>query len=603
MSQPEFSQFIEDLKESKIDYLLLSYLTLPECIIRRYPTLTQLMDLCQSRGISTDSIHRQLSTYVNSHGIQPVCPKNFIVARKREEVVDMYDSVKASWPLHIPFVFQTFGPNMRNMFFVLCSSPQDAVIRMNDILEQGSIVFRKSSYSVCGIIEQVLDNHALVRQIFDCETMVSQFHGVLTLKELREAIHCLPEVLYQQFVERSLIAEETFATFDVKDRSRPVNKKGRDDYKVSAHILSNIVASKKDHETAMRMLVHGNRELLERDKSKQVVTKELFEKLSPFQRSLLFIDPAALPGAANGITSMLSRKGESDPFPTYVKRVEGCLGTVISSSACPVPEPHGLFSEHVTRQQRLWWLCNLSLTIPPFDAYIITYQGLEKLRGREPLVPPAQAGAELWEGALTGAKCQGTKSQALCPRPLASSSSSCPVCLPSWFQSELARVSSGNLRVFNKKEPKHLSKLPEWARNRLLGLLHVAPCYCAKSMAEGVRRVHNSNGTYVAVLENSDKKTTLLLSCPSKEHRIVINKLPEVIKIIRKIKGGAAQDAFEDSVEPVKETDFSQSFNEFLWIMIEGEEAFRAMLGRLSNAEPGECGNVVILRLSNLVTW
>jgi hypothetical protein len=123
------------------------------------------------------------------------------------------------------------------------------------------------------------------------------------------------------------------------------------------------------------------------------------------------------------------------------------------------------------------------------------------------------------------------------------------------------------------KREKIIAMLPSWARERLMCLMYVSDCYCVKDMARGSLRVHNSNNTYVAVLQNekteeNKEDVTLMLSCPSREHRIVENRFPDVIRLV-------ARDP-----DPVRETDLSQ-FRGVLWLMIEGEAHFEELLQRL----------------------
>jgi len=575
MSEGDFPAFIDYLRESQIDYLLLAYLSLPDATISQYEPLVQLRKLCRDSSISIPDLQPNLKKYIDANGIQPIAPKLFLINRQKDAIAEEYCKVRDSWGLHMPFLFQTFDVKhgkMTNMFFVLCAHPQDAVIRMMDYLESGYIIVDSKAWDICGIIEHTLEDSALVRQIFDCETMASYFDKVLNKEELTQLVKQIPTVLSSEFACKGLLQDEDCVVFDSKQRSREVSKKGKQDYKVSYHFLSNIVASKPDHQAAMRVLLGENWSLMEnmRDKKKlSGITRAAIDSLSPFQKSLIFIDPAALPGAPNGITTALTRKSTEDPYPVYEGRSEFMLGRLIDETPSKILTPH---DHSLSRKDKLWLLCNLSLTIPPFDVHLVAYN--QKLRGLEPRASPVIE-TEFWKGASTGAQAPGTKPGHTETRPLASSSrSGTPAVLPKWFQSALSMASGKSKNPKEIKNERRIAMLPSWARERLMCLMYVSDCYCVKDMASGSLRVHNSNNTYVAVLQNEktaeDKEdVTLMLSCPSREHRIVENRFPDVIRLV-------ARDP-----DPVRETDLSQ-FRGVLWLMIEGEAHFKELLQRLS---------------------
>jgi hypothetical protein len=173
--------------------------------------------------------------------------------------------------------------------------------------------------------------------------------------------------------------------------------------------------------------------------------------------------------------------------------------------------------------------------------------------------------------------------------PLASSSSSVMTCgLPKWFTSTLSSSGAINLKI--SKTSNKTTMLPEWAQRHLVELVHVKPCYCAQSMSKGELRLHNSNGTYVGVIQNpkgdqSEEDVWLLLSCPGTSHKIKENKLPDVIKIVKKQFRSFSGDSeiSEHEIETVKETNSGQLESDgVLWILLDGDEALQNIIKRLS---------------------
>jgi len=107
-------------------------------------------------------------------------------------------------------------------------------------------------------------------------------------------------------------------------------------------------------------------------------------------------------------------------------------------------------------------------------------------------------------------------------------------------------------------------------------------------MSSGELRLHNSNGTYVAVIQNpkgSQGDVWILLSCPGTSHKIKENKLPDVIKIVKKPFRSFSGDSeiSEHEIETVKETKLGQLESDgILWILLDGDEALQNIIKRLS---------------------
>lgn len=203
---------------------------------------------------------------------------------------------------------------------------------------------------------------------------------------------------------------------------------------------------------------------------------------------------------------------------------------------------------------------------------------------------------------IAGTQIQVPKALELCPRPLASSSGSAITCgsLPEWFLSALISLSGKEPRI--SRASKKIEMLPEWAQKNLISLVHVMPCYCAKSMANGELRIHKSNGTYVGIVQSlkeiqanssgggGDENVVLLLSCPDKTHRITRNNVPDVVKIVRKpLKNSENIEEASKSpmqvLEPENETTGCGQYSAkdgILWIMVEGKSAMQRIVKRLT---------------------
>lgn len=370
--------FFHTLKARDIDYLLLAYLQLPDLITNDYPALVELKAICSSNGLESRSqlqtLVSDLKTYITEVGIQPIYPKRYLMARTKDKAIAQYNATKSTWGVHIPYIFQTFNEEMKNMIIFICANPQDAVIRMHDILKEKCIVYNSQSLDVCGIIEHAMDEFTIVRQIFDCEVLLSHFQGSLSKDRILDLMRSIPTAISSRFIETGVVSEESFVVFDLKNRSRHIGG----DYKASYHIETNVFAPKNIHDYAMKPFIGPEMKMLEKLRSNKKLLADFdthaIEALTPFQIACLFLDTAALPGGANGITGFFSRKSSKDPFPTYEKRVEIFMGSIVSEEFFLATSPHDFDSTELSTKDRYALLCNLSLTIPPFNTYMITYQ-------------------------------------------------------------------------------------------------------------------------------------------------------------------------------------------------------------------------------------
>jgi len=373
----ETEDLFNHLKTEEVDPLLILYLQLPPIIIRDYPELTRLLHICESKGFKKPEelkiLFNKTRNFFQQNGINPISPGRFIMARTKTSALQEYNSIKSSWPLHVPFMFQTFDEDMKDMIMFICANPQDTIIKMHDILKFQNVLFKHASYRVCGIIEHSIDNSSLTRQIFDCETTLDPSTNPHSREFITSLMEEIPRTLSLKFSESKIMPEESFVTFDTKNRSRDIG----DVFKASNHITTNIFAPRFLHDRAMTYLIGPYSSFHQQTRDKTFLpslSKEKIDSLTSFEKSLFVIDPAALPGKKNGITTSLSRKKNGDPYPVFEKReinIDGITETVIYH---PLPIPQDFSSNSLNTQERYALLCNLSLTIPPFNTDVLSYK-------------------------------------------------------------------------------------------------------------------------------------------------------------------------------------------------------------------------------------
>jgi hypothetical protein len=95
---------------------------------------------------------------------------------------------------------------------------------------------------------------------------------------------------------------------------------------------------------------------------------------------LMGYDPQAMPGGPNGISTLYSKKNNSDPAPRYGITERICLGQTVSVQPAPFPEPHEIDSPHLSDQAKLHMLRKMSYTTPKEEMEFYSYELLHALK-------------------------------------------------------------------------------------------------------------------------------------------------------------------------------------------------------------------------------
>ena len=344
---------IASLKESKVDYLLLLYLQLPDSIRKKSELISSLECLCNQ--LKVDFTHRHFYECIWSiferAGVSPVTPDKFVTANRKEEVLKEYERVKKSWGKHSPLFLQTYNTKdgcFTNHLYRIFRTGLDGVLWLLDILKEGEFVFNGRVYTVCGAFEHVISLSTLTCQLYDCEIMSTVFDEQKTTEEIKEMVLCFPQCITSLMISEDLLDIESFISFTVKNRTRRV---ADDKVKISYHFVPNICATKGDHNQAVVKCFGKYKgridEAVASIKSTGFLPKDFLT--NGINDSLLAWDTKAI---NNGITTPFSRKKRSDPFPSHIYTEEVCGGVAICRDGC-LKEPQDLESANLSDKERL----------------------------------------------------------------------------------------------------------------------------------------------------------------------------------------------------------------------------------------------------------
>ena len=372
---------IEFLKELKVDYTLLLYMQLPDHIKRNYGLICYLESICRQLNVDLNVDYNATHFYdsVWAHfettGISPVDPGKYIIAIKKDTIIEEYAKIKKSWGMHSPFFFQTYttkdGKFTENVYHIT-KTVQDGILRLFDILKAGQFVANGRAYKACGAFEHIVDPvNTLTCQLYDCEIMSTAFGGAKTTSEIRSVVEGFPRVLCSLLIAKDLIDISTIVTIVAKDRTREVEE-GR--VKVSYHFIPNLCAPKSMQRMVANLCFEDSTGRINEACASIKATGLLPECLH--DDPLVALDLSAI--KSNGITTAFSRKKESDPFPRFAYAEEVCAGCTETIHEC-LKNPQDFCSGNLDDRQRHFLLYNQLYTAPKKEMLCYEEQGLETM--------------------------------------------------------------------------------------------------------------------------------------------------------------------------------------------------------------------------------
>ena len=354
---------IKYLEAAEVDYTLLMYLQLHETSQKK-GFVSFLMGLCEQFSIPHQSrlFHDAVWAHFQTHGMKSITPSKFLMNRTKDAILEEYHLIRSrnDWGQHNPFFFQTFittkqSKSFQKLVFFVTRTWQDGVIRMLEILKQGSFVYGTTMYEAHGAFEHVIDDESMAGLILDSEILCSAFQGHKTAEEIKEEVMRFPSIIASEMVVKGLLNEEDMLRVTVKDKTRPRG----DDVKVSTHSILSICAPKGHHKQALGVCLNDYKEEISRCLNFMKTHKHLPEDCALPTAWYAFDSKAAI---SNGFTTAFSLKVKSDPHSRKHSDVVVCAGMQISEVLCPIQVQD--FSDSLTDAQRLWLLQEQLYTTP-----------------------------------------------------------------------------------------------------------------------------------------------------------------------------------------------------------------------------------------------
>jgi hypothetical protein len=366
-NQLKVASLIQYLKSAEVDYTLLLYLQLHS----NKGFMSYLRGVCGQFDILWQSrfLHDAVWTHFERVGVHPITPSKFLMNRKKDDILEEYRLIRSrnDWGQHNPFFFQTFittkqSKSFQKLVFFITRTWQDGVIRLLEILKEGSFVFGTAMYEAHGAFEHVIDDESMAGLILDSEILCSAFQGHKTVEEVKEEVMRFPSIIGTEMVLKGLLNEEDMLRVVVKDKTRPRG----DDVKISTHSILAICAPKGHHKRALEICLKDHKDEISRCLTHMKSKKHLPEDCTLPTAWYAFDSKAAI---SNGFTTAFSLKVKSDPHSRKHSDLVVCAGMQLSETLCPVQVQD--FGDALTDQERLWLLQEQLYTTP--KRYMLEY--------------------------------------------------------------------------------------------------------------------------------------------------------------------------------------------------------------------------------------
>jgi hypothetical protein len=385
--------FMEYTRENKIDPALGYLLQLPLYMQTGNDVFEHLRQVCKVCGVKpNEQFVQDLADAINKSDVQEITPMANVVSKTKADALAKYKTKQDSWGIHLPFFFQTCPGSV---FFIYRTST-DALLAMLKILREKKVNYTKPvdgcrmALEVNWILEHVVEDNPCYA-LYDLDDYPHLYHGRISDPEIKQLISGFPGRFITLLIESGCIdnGDETLVEVTEKDKSRWVQDKNCQ--KFSFHYIISTFASKAAHRLAVASSLRRpfNDEMsidkwwrqmhkTVKDGGDYSSVPDIMLTTKNSLASLLSMDPAALPGGPNGITTFYSKKRPDEAPPIHGPSTTYCMGLPITVSNCPYPPPHDFSSAQVSDQDRLRLLRSMSYTIPKHFMTFYTEELIQK---------------------------------------------------------------------------------------------------------------------------------------------------------------------------------------------------------------------------------
>ena len=327
-------ELIDHLNKAEVDYTLLLYLQVDAARSKGF--VCYLLGVCEQLGVPYKSrfFLDAVWAHFKRHGVQPLTPTKFIVARKKDDIREEYKLIKSrnDWGQHNPFFFQTFittkgTAGFQKLVFFITRTWRDGAIRILEIFKEGSFTHGSKYYEAHGAFEHFVDDDSLTALILDSEIPSSA--TTKSIADLTEEILRFPRIIGTEMIIKGLINEEDLLHVTVKDKTRP-----RGGYsKVSYHFIMRVVAPKAHQKLVIEQCMGDRKEAID-DGLRHMKAHGTLPADAPLETSWYAFDAKA--AISNGFSVAFSLKDRADPHSRKHSDCIVCAGMQISETLCPV---------------------------------------------------------------------------------------------------------------------------------------------------------------------------------------------------------------------------------------------------------------------------
>ena len=354
---------IKHLQSASVDYTLLMYLQVDEGVTKGRAFIAYLKGVCEQFGVPWRSrlLFEAVWAHFREQGVRSITPSKYIVARNKADILAEYQRVLAcnEWRQHNPFFFQTFVTSKDKGFdksvFFIARTWQDGVIRLLEILKEGSFPLGTQTFDAHGVFEHFVDDDALVGLILDSEILSSALQH-LSVPEITAELLRFPGLVAHDMVSQGLLHEESMLPVTIKDKTR---LRG-DATKVSFHFLLHICAPKAHQRMVVELLTRDRKDEIDRGATHMKANKSLPEDCGLPIAWYAFDRKACI---SNGFSAPFSLKDRKDPHSAKHSDRVYCLGQLVHEAPCPI-RVQDLHGETLTDAERLWLLQEQLYTTP-----------------------------------------------------------------------------------------------------------------------------------------------------------------------------------------------------------------------------------------------
>ena len=440
----------------------------------------QLLAACDACGVDPAALgvdfFDTIAARVRGEPVEPIDPKAFVWAGRKDEAVALYHQHKAGWSGVFQAVMMQTRPQGGFWIFKTCA---DAVVRLSTAVAEGGIRIGGRAHTVHHFIEHrtIAECTRITESVWDSEANLSELRETETHWQFDEddaefTARKLPAFLRERMGQTGVVDDAVDAVpVVVWCNTRPHGE----DTKISHHFIIRLLGTPWHHEVVGERLIAPHR----RDIA-SVLQKKTRRNADDLRRPELLVDVGMIK-ASSGVRGLPGRKAEGEAAPHLVAlTVFGCKGRRVDNTPYPPRQ---------TEQDALRQAMEASFSIPHEDSL-----PLKLLRAGSP--GEADRGKTVQGRAalhmckpLEGQISRGVAPPSMDAEPLSS-------VLPPWL---LGRVKVEKVQSGRMCHENWAKTLPHHIRDAVRHIVSVKGLYCPTKLSQGEPAIHSHSGNQIVL--------------------------------------------------------------------------------------------------------